>query len=57
MSDFEFDGQHDLIAQTARDFFGEHMPLTRVREVEESELGWVHTSTVRGYSKVPMHFK
>ena len=40
MIDFEFDDQHELIAQTARDFFAEHMPLTRVREVEESELGY-----------------
>ena len=40
MIDFEFDEQHERIAQTARDFFAEHMPRSRVREVEESELGY-----------------
>ena len=24
-------------------------------EIDESELGWVHTSTVRGFAKVPIH--
>ncbi len=26
-------------------------------EIDESELGWVHTSTVRGFAKVPVHLR
>jgi alkylation response protein AidB-like acyl-CoA dehydrogenase len=40
MIDFEFDEQYDLIAHTAREFFAEHMPRSRVREVEASDLGY-----------------
>jgi cytochrome P450 len=26
-------------------------------EIDDSELGWVHTSTVRGFAKVPIHLR
>ncbi len=40
MIDFDFEQQQDLIAQTAREFFAAQMPRTRVRQLEETELGY-----------------
>jgi alkylation response protein AidB-like acyl-CoA dehydrogenase len=40
MIDLEFSPEQELIHNTARDFFASEVPRTRVRELEESELGY-----------------
>ena len=40
MIDLEFDEQQQLLQQTARKFFAEQCPITRVRSLEESDPGF-----------------
>ena len=40
MIDLEFSEEQELLQTTAREFFAEHCPIAKVRELEDSAAGW-----------------
>ena len=44
-----------LLHVSVNNFAGVWGEMFPTWDIDDSELEWVHTSTVRGYAKVPIH--